>query len=57
MKWLKIGGIAIGAAGTALSFISDLIAKKNAVADLAASKEIKDLMAKEVAKALEKKGS
>lgn len=57
MKWLKIGGIAIGAAGTALSFISDLIGKKNAVADLAASKEIKDLVAKEVAKALEKKGS
>lgn len=51
-KWLKLGGITLSIVGAAVGLASDLIGKKQAAETLANSKEVKDLIQKEVQKAL-----
>lgn len=53
-KWLKIGSIAFSVIGAGAGLVSDIIGKKQAAETLANSKEIKDLIRKEVEKAISK---
>lgn len=53
-KWLKVGSLLVTAAGFGVNIASEVLGKKTIVKDLAESQEVKDLIAKEVAKALGK---
>lgn len=51
-KVIKIIGYGLSGAGMIIGFASDFIGRKLIVQELAESKEVRDLIAKEVAKSL-----
>lgn len=52
INWIKVAGVVCTVGAGLFQLGSDFLSKKNAVAALADSKEVKDLIAKEVAKAV-----
>lgn len=53
-KWLKIGGLVLSGVSMIVGIASDHIGRKNIVNDLSKSKELREMLAEEVAKQIAK---
>lgn len=51
-KWIKVGSLAVSVVSAGLGIADSIISKKKIVADLASSKEVKDMINEAVAEAL-----